>query len=343
MKTITTIFISLFLFQFVHGQELEIDFPFIKEVEYKGDIQVDFARYAICQLKYDFVDTIQGLQRINNIKETKKRIIALSNKAIDNEVNVLIFPELVLAFDSKNRNEILNYLRKISRENDMIIIAGSFYNEYRENTVPIVTPNGIDYSYKIKQSIFEVSPLYNEGMMRGDTLVVISSKYGKILPIVCVDLISDEIQFIARYLSNKNKINTLVNITYNPAAPEFMREMSAIVKRHRLFGIIANVTYPKNDESTECIDNSYGNSSVFATLFTQQTKTVGLISKCFKDCGNESLLPSYSTLVSQLDPNIQGMIVVDLNLSTVCPPKRTNAPDQGYPTVKNLQIIKLYE
>lgn len=35
------------------------------------------------------------------------------------------------------------------------------------------------------------------------------------------------------------------------------------------------------------------------------------------------------------------MILVNLNLSTVRPPKRTNAPDQGYPLIKNLQVIKL--
>jgi predicted amidohydrolase len=341
MKTAITILISLILVQFAFGQELKIDFPYLKQVEYQGDIQVDFARYGICQLSYEFKDTINGLKGLKNVKQTKNKIISMTNTAVDNGVNVLIFPELILAFNKKTRDKLLEYLQNMSSEHDMIIIAGSFYNDNRENTVPVILPTGIDFSYKIKQSKFEVSPIYNEGMTRGDTLVVISSKYGKILPIVCVDLISDEVQFVARYLSNKIKINTLVNLTYNPASSEFMREMSAIVKRHRLFGLISNAANPKLHNNNNCVESSYGNSSVFASLFTHKDRTTKLVSDCFKDCDNKDLLPSYTSLISQLDPNIEGMIVIDLNLSTVRPPKRTNAPDQGYPTVKNLQIIEL--
>ncbi len=343
MKKNLILLIYLVLVQPGFGQKLEIEFPYINNIEYESEFQKDFARYGICQFQIPLTDTINGLKGIKETKRVKESIIASIIKAIANNVNVLIFPELTVAFDTKTRTEILNYMQETAKTHDMIIIAGSFYNDSRESTVPIILPNGIYYSYKIKQSKFEVSPIANEGMTRGDTLIVITSKYGKILPIVCVDMISDEIQFLARYLSNKNIINTLVNICYNPASQEFMREMSAAVKRHELFGIIANVAHPLDDIEMNCIDTCYGNSSVFATLYIQQKKTTKLISKCFKDYKTKELHPAYSTLISQINPDIEGMIIVDLNLSTVRPPKRTNAPDQGYPTIRNLQTISLWE
>ncbi len=343
MKKISIILLYLVLIQAVSGQKLKIEFPYINYIAFEPELQIEFARYGICQIHAPLKDTDSELKGIKENKKVKESILAGIEKAIENNVNVLIFPELALAFDTKTRIEMLDHMKETAETNDMIIIAGSFYNDYRENTVPIILPTGIYYSYKIKQSKFEVSPIAGEGMVRGDTLTVITSKYGKILPIVCVDLISDEIQFVARYLSNKNIINILVNINYNPASQEFMREMSAVVKRHELFGIIANVAHPLEDIEMNCIDTCYGNSSVFATLYINQNKTTELISECFKDSQSDELHQSYSTLISQIDPDIEGMLIIDLNLSTVRPPKRTNAPDQGYPTVRNLKIISLWE
>jgi predicted amidohydrolase len=340
MKTKFLLPFCLVFVQFVYGQELKIDFPYIKTIDYQSAISVDFARYGFCQFRYNLIDTINGLKKIQDSNRIKEIINTSIDNAIKYNVNVLVFPELVLAISEKERNELLLRMQMISKQFGIIFIAGSFYNKNRENTVPIVLPTGVDFSYKIKQSKFEVSPICDEGMVRGDTLVVISSKYGKILPIVCVDLISDEIQFIARYLSNKDKISILLNLTYNPASIEFMREMSSIVKRHQLFGGIINVANPDKLAKDNCGENSYGNTSLFASLDIQQEKTLNLISDCFKDCEKKNLQPAYSTLISQINSDKEGIIIMDLNLSTVRPPKTTNAPDQGYPTLKELKIIE---
>lgn len=54
-------------------------------------------------------------------------------------------------------------------------------------------------------------------MNLGNSLLVFQTKYGNILPITCVDLIPDDIQYISRYLSNNQIIQVLVNINWNPA------------------------------------------------------------------------------------------------------------------------------
>ncbi|MCF8360750.1 MAG: hypothetical protein K9H26_18490 [Prolixibacteraceae bacterium] len=341
MKRIFFFFFSLFFISSLFAQELKIDFPYIKQVETDHEIPVEFVRYGICQLRFEMVETQDGLFTIKYPEKHLEKIGKLIATASNTGVNVLVFAELSLAFENDIREKTIQNLSKIAKENDMIIIAGSFYNANRQNTVPVIMPGKIEYSYKIKQSMFEVSPQMDKGMERGDTLLIISGKYGKILPIVCVDLISDEVQFVARYLSNRNMINTLINMNYNPAGAEFMREMSAIVKRHALYGMIVNVANPDKNFSPVCAEEEYGHTSLFAALNIGNEKLTENIMYCFKDSTGKKLHPAYSTLVAQIDPDKEGMMIFDLNLSTIRPPEIVNAPDQGYPTVRNMETIFL--
>jgi predicted amidohydrolase len=340
-KSLIVVLICILSVAFLRAEGLIVSFPSVVTVDYQGAYQVDFARYGLCQIRYDFDPAPNGLFTIKNPDRVRRCIDAAVKVAIDNRVNVLIFPELSMAFESKVRDAVLADLLIKAKTNDMIFIAGSFYDDARRNTVPIVLPTGIVYSYKIRQSKFEVSALGDEGMVQGDSLTVISSKYGKILPIVCVDLISDKVQFVARYLNDKNCINVLVNITYNPASHEFMREMSALVYRHRLFGCIVNTSDPVAGAKPNEGEMSYGNTSLFAVLKIDVDATTKRVAGCFKDCAQQQLQPAYTSLISQLDSNASGMIIVDLNLSTVCPPSVTNAPDQGYPTIRNLRSVAI--
>ena len=66
MKTLKLVIICILLFQTGVGQELDIDFPYIKHVEYQSNFQVDFARYGLCQLRYELKDTENGLKTIKN-------------------------------------------------------------------------------------------------------------------------------------------------------------------------------------------------------------------------------------------------------------------------------------
>lgn len=341
MKKILLLAICLTAFFFGYSQKLNVDFPYIKTIDYESDSPVDFARYGLCQIRFDLIDTENGSKIIKDQEAAKTSLNKCIEKAIKEKINVVVFPELSLAFDENVREEMISQLMKISKQHDMIFFAGSFYNQNRQNTVPIILPTGICYGYKIKQSMFEVFPMADTGMVRGDTMTIILSKYGKILPIVCVDQISDEVQFVVRYLSNKNRINTLINISYNPAGHEFMREMSALVKRHNLFGMIANIANPDEHSIATHEDNSYGNTSVFANLDLQKSYAIKHISNCFKSDNKDRLHPAYSMLISQIDPDREAILMVDLNTSITRPVKTTNAPDQGYPTIKGIKIVDI--
>ncbi|MCX6583310.1 MAG: hypothetical protein NT166_24300 [Candidatus Aminicenantes bacterium] len=327
---------------------LELTLPQIEYISYAQMEKLNTVRYAQCQLKYElFPNKKTGLSMVKDPEKLENKIRMCLQIGLEKKVNVFIFPELSLSLPEKMRENLLNDLFTFSKNNDLIIIGGSFYDDFRKNKVPIIIPSGIFYSYKIRQSKFEVSPLKGEGMEAGEKLLVLHTKYGNILVITCVDLISDDIQYIARYLSNRKLINILITISYNPVSMEFMREVSAIVKRHELFGLITNISNPNalsNDNSNCKDDNKYGNSSVFATINDEYKKNlIPLISDCFKDCNLETINSSYSTLIAQLNSNDEAMLICDLNLNVIRPPLVTNAPDQGYPPIKNIEKIFIQE
>jgi len=51
--------------------------------------------------------------------------------------------------------------------------------------------------------------------------------------------------------------------------------------------------------------------------------------------------PAFDTILADLDFNRQAMLISELNLYMPRTPWTTNAPDQGYPTVRNLRTIRL--
>jgi len=64
-----------------------------------------------------------------------------------------------------------------------------------------------------------------------------------------------------------------------------------------------------------------------------------LIEAPFKS-GKVRSLP-YDTLVAVVPPWNEAMLVYDLNLRLTREPATTNAPDQGYPTVRNVRRVPL--
>lgn len=198
----------------------------------------------------------------------------------------------------------------------------------------------------------------------GDTLKVFQTKYGNILPITCIDFISDDVQYLVRYLPNNQLIEVLANINLNPAAWEFMREASLLVNRHLLFVSITNTTLSEKDYKTKiekdkksgrlipvtpsCEESGYqyGHTSLFGSLRKdKREELIPYISKCFRnpdeELSNKNLLPSYENLIFQVNPGEQAMLVYELNLRVNRLPSTTQAPDQGYSLVRSIEVVQI--
>ena len=46
-------------------------------------------------------------------------------------------------------------------------------------------------------------------------------------------------------------------------------------------------------------------------------------------------------MLGVIDPGKEALILYDINLRVIRAPEENNAPDQGYPTIKNIEIIDI--
>jgi predicted amidohydrolase len=230
----------------------------------------------------------------------------------------------------------------------MVIICGSFYNSERKNSAVIITPNGEVSGDKIRPSRSETNPLNGYGMKGGEKLAYLTTKYGNIIVVTCVDLVSDDVQYVVRRMSNLHMIDLCININYNKASWEFMREASAVVKRHPLFFAITNSDNPEGKSTDD--GHSYGNTSIFASIQKDNAEYLvpngpSPFSICENVAGSDEKKckrhPAYETLIANIPPGKEGILIYDLNLRLVRTPGETNAPDQGYPTIRDIRMIPL--
>jgi len=325
--------------------QMTVDLPKVVFVDYQPENREWFVRYGQFQINFEYEENpSNGLVLVKNTNKQIERISKCLEIAKKSEIDVIVFPEVTMSLPKDIWVKTVKMLEKYSKENDAIIIAGTFYDNNRTCKNLIVLPTGIYYTYKIRPSIFEASPIGGEGMLLNDTLHVFRTKYGNFLTIVCVDLISDDANYIARNLSNKGLIDMLININFNPKSQEFMREASSMVVRHPLFVSLTNVSLFKSGCTID--GNEYGNTSIFGSITSFdnnsfRSKLLTNIPDCYKTQDKKQLQPAYKSLLGIISPEIEGVLIYDLNLRVIRTPQVNNAPDQGYPTIKNIEVIEI--
>jgi predicted amidohydrolase len=327
------------------------DLPPIRRVDLRlGQPYKPFATYGQCQIELSYkVDPASGLPVI--AEASRAKVEACLELAIRSGVHVLILPELALAYQEATRNRLVETLKKTARKQSILIIAGSFYDADRYGRLPVIGPEGEVYGYKMRPSRFEASPRYGFGMKEGRNLLLLDTVFGRIVPIACSDLLSDSVQYAVRNLATRGQVDVIVNVNFNPASWEFLIEGNSIARRHPVVITITNVSGSSNPAMKAACrkrDSGYcfGNTALFASLRGKESdcpnceKAVAdLVEPAFKDNGVR-MLP-YDTLVATVPPFQEGMLIYDVNLRLLREPAATNAPDQGYPVVRNVRRIPL--
>jgi hypothetical protein len=239
----------------------------------------------------------------------------------------------------------------------MIIVAGSFYDADRYSRLLVIGPGWTEVGYKVRPSRFEVSPLAGEGMKPGNEILALKTNYGTFLLITCVDLISDEVQFLVRSLATRGELDVLININHNPATWEFLIEANSIVRRHPLFASITNVYTPSGGRCVESDlpkDNGYcyGHSAVFASLRTKASELPNssqrildmlpdpIVARASDGAAVARKIP-YSNVAADVGAFREALLIYELNMRLKQVPRTTNAPDQGYPPIRGIDIVKL--
>jgi len=331
------------------------DLPPVRIVKLlSGKPPLSFARFGQCQFIFSLdQDGATGLPVVPADYEAKiKQCLDIAN---NEHINVLVLPELALSFRENVRTKIIDRARATAAQSDMLIIAGSFYDVQRFSRLAVITGKGLELGYKLRPSRFEASPRFGLGMTPGESLLVLHTPYGRLAVITCVDLISDAVQYTLRNLATRNEIDAIININYNPAAWEFLVEANGIARRHPVFVSITNVA-GELSEKERCFPNGqpkddglcYGNSALFGSIRTRDKdcpncfKTIEeFVGDQFKVMPNGPRSIPYDTMLANIPIFEEAMLVYELNLRMKQEPAATNAPDQGYPTVRGLRRVPL--
>lgn len=326
--------------------ETVIDVPALVEFDHRTGAQPkQFVQFAQCQVEIELApsseEDLPQVQEPAKLISDLRRCLAL---AVAEKVNVLVFPELALQVPNGERTALLEELEDAAVSADLIIIAGSFYDDNRLACVPIIGPGWVEFGHKFRPSRFESSTVSGKGMVLGPAVPIIHTDCGSYVILTCVDLISDQAQYVARRLATLRKVHVIINNCYNGAALEFLIEANAIARRHPVFVLVTNASSKKD---------GFGHTSLMANLGDRpysprsQDDLLTLlppqvVQRDEKDGAVQRLL-CYDCVVADVGTVPRAMLLYELNLLVPSVPMVTNAPDQGYPPVRDLKIVNLSE
>lgn len=346
MKTSIIIKYAVFMLLVISGTltATSSELPTVKQIDANPSGE-RAATVKICQFQINIpltTDTATLLPVIDSPYKTYAEKIKKCLKTAKNAgAEIIIFPELASCVKATEREEIISLFKQHAKENGTIIIAGTYYDDERTCIAPVIFPDTVYHSYKLRPSIFESSIYNNKGMRPSDTLCVYKTRYGNLIPLVCVDLISDDANYTVRRLSNRGMADILISICYNPASREFLREASSIITRHPIYAIIANSASGPGEENKIRSDSEYGLSAIIGSLHPMQRGSVtSALPDILKDCYGE-VHDAYQNVIAVTEPRKEAALSYEINLSVMRVPMSTNAPDQGYPTIKNIQHIDM--
>ncbi len=163
-----------------------------------SDTEKDLVRVCLVQLDYSLTERFPyRLKEEGNVKDKVLRALEIAK---NERVDIICFPEL--SFTSEWAKEIKDLYK------DMIIVCGSFYDNYNRNLCKIII-DGDDYDYaKCYPSIFEKEN--GEGLNCGNKLFIFQTKCGKISILTCIDFDYENAQI------SKFDLNFIINLRCDP-------------------------------------------------------------------------------------------------------------------------------
>jgi predicted amidohydrolase len=318
-----------------------------------------WVRYEQCQMQFDVaLDKPAWIPMVADPVAQEAKIGQCVRTAVQEHVDVLIMPEVASAIPQPARGRVFEMLASTARSAHMLIVAGSYYDDSRRSRIAYFGPNWSELGYKIRPSRFEVSPVAGHGMVEGDSILLLQTEFGNIATITCVDLISDDVQASIRRLIDERRLDVLININYNPASWEFLIEANSLARRHPVFVSITNaVPSPSGYSPATCKPATneddgycYGHSAVFSSINSNYgADDLGddLVPDQFLIPGPTAAKKpirkqlAYSYLVADTGTFRERALIYELNMWLPRLAADTTAPDQGYPTIRNVEIRNL--
>lgn len=240
----------------------------------------DSVRIATTQLDFELLTkSFPPNFHESNREHIKEKIISILELAVSNKVNIVCLPELCM--DREWVDSIKNSY------SNMIIIAGSYYNNYQNiSEVLVNTDKPLEPQKKILPSYFEEPDLGN-GMIPGEKVVnIYETEFGKFAILICRD-------FLKWGGDLGDDIDIILVPSYNEGVPRFHKKADMCIYNSPHYIIISNTAL-------------YGGSSIFGQLNNQYFDKLAVMG-C-KDENDESFK------LCELKVREEGLIFADFNL-----------------------------
>ena len=214
-------------------------------------------RCMICQFVKDELDweEVDDLLMIRNTSKLRNQIVAFTDVAKSNGVDVMIFPECSIP------ESLVEDLYKFAAANDMYIIAGTHYKKSGPaytSICPVITPQKVYEIEKINVSPFEDSPYPNKGFKGGrSTAIFRNSRIGTFAVTVCIDFMNDEL----KGKLGLNDLQLLFVPSFNNTTDNFYERMDINVNDSRM-GMYILYANMKAENSAD------GRSAIFGQMYT---------------------------------------------------------------------------
>lgn len=259
----------------------------IPEIKYIPipDIGKDYLR--VCLVQLDFLLTEKFPYQLKTKEKVKEKILKALEIAKQKEVNIICFPELSFARE---------FVSKVKKYNDIIIIGGSFYSD-NYNICPVII-RGREYPvYKIHPSPhLESETAPGKGMKSVKDIKIFGTEDGKIKfgVLICLDYLEESYQLYQHQNIGKKGVNFIFNPSFNQNPGRFQRRANSDCENYHVDLIQINV-------------KKYGGTCIIGVEHKDIIKR--LINECYRQ--NDDITYKLCEASGEM------MIIADLNLKGV--------------------------
>jgi predicted amidohydrolase len=156
------------------------------------------------------------------VEEVNSKIKNFINEAHNNGIIILVFPEMVIDLNYK---EILYNLVKLSEQNNIYIIPGSYHDKsIKKNISVVISPNGIQWQQqkRIPATINFESKRFVESIITGTFpkyIMVCNTEYGRIAIAICRDFL--DMDFRVELKNFEPPVDIVINPAFTPVTADF--------------------------------------------------------------------------------------------------------------------------
>ncbi|MFX1502713.1 MAG: carbon-nitrogen hydrolase family protein, partial [Promethearchaeota archaeon] len=160
--------------------------------------------------------------RQDKVELVSSKVIEMINKAHDNEIKVLVFPEMVIDL---SYDKLLEDISKLIRKYNMYIIPGSYHDtSTRKNLSLVISPDGILWKQEknIPAMINFKGNRFTEGIESAKlprNVIICNTEYGRIAIAICRDFLDMDLRVELKNF--EPPVDLIFNPAFTPVTADF--------------------------------------------------------------------------------------------------------------------------